>query len=113
MISGRLVKVNAENGETEKIETTGKRPNPRTVQHTSSIKENEMMVYGGVFIKGIGYWTLIHHKSPFKLNLDSNIWTTIEIKGFLPRKNHCSFYFKDYLIIFAGIDKNSDYLSDF
>ncbi len=47
MNTGGLVNVNAENGKSQKMKTTGTVPNPNTKYHTANIKGNEMIVYGG------------------------------------------------------------------
>ena len=41
------------------METTGKGPHPNTKGHTSHIKENQMLVYGGNY-----------NSTPFKLDID-------------------------------------------
>ncbi len=47
MNTGGLVELNSENGKSKKMKTTGKEPHPDTWGHTSHIKGNQMLVYGG------------------------------------------------------------------
>ncbi len=44
-----LKRVNSETGNAKEIKTTGNAPQPNTLFHTSNIKGNKMLVYGGCF----------------------------------------------------------------
>jgi len=88
------------------VEVTGDVPCPRH-GHVAVLHQNKMYVHGGNIAK---YTSLGDF---FVFDLDSNIWSQLEIpNGPPPRYGHSGFVFNDKLFIFGGAKTNKIYYND-